>query len=251
VVEVVILLDERGRKHSVILESGMLRVNGLGTFDSAKLRKSVGQRIEIAGKRFLVLPASPRDLAETMQRGPQTIAPKDIASILYGADIQPGTHVVEAGSGSGALTVALARSVGPDGRVTSYDTRPQLQDVARANVAAAGLQARVDFREGDIREEIPVPEIDSIVLDIPDPWAAVPACWIALKAGGHLASFSPNMEQVKQTVLALRDRPFVDIRTTELIERAIEVRDIGVRPSFAPLGHTGYLTFARKVLDTF
>src|ERR1700704_5072446 len=131
VVEVVIPLDDRGRKHSVILESGMLRVKGLGTFDSAKLRKSVGQRIEIAGKRFLVLPASRRDLTETMQRGPQTIAPKDIASILYGADIQPGTHVVEAGSGSGALTVALARSVGPDGRVVSYDTRSQLQDVAR------------------------------------------------------------------------------------------------------------------------
>lgn len=251
VTEVFILLDDRGKKHSVVLGTGMSKVPGLGTFDSARLRKSVGQRIEIAGKRFLVLHASLRDLLETMRRGPQTISSKDIASILNGADIQPGTQVVEAGSGSGALTVALARSVGPGGRVVSYDTRSQLQDVARANVAAAGLQASVDFREGDIREEIELREIDSTVLDIPDPWAAVATCWTTLKAGGHLASFSPNMEQVKQTVVALRQRPFVDIRTTELIERAMEVRDNGVRPSFAPLGHTGYLTFARKVLDTF
>jgi tRNA (adenine57-N1/adenine58-N1)-methyltransferase len=93
--------------------------------------------------------------------------------------------------------------------------------------------------------------VDAVFLDIPDPWAAVPSAWEALRPGGHLASFSPNMEQVKETAAAIRKKPFVDQRTIELIEREMEVRDVGVRPSFAALGHTGYLTFARKVLDTF
>ena len=84
-----------------------------------------------------------------------------------------------------------------------------------------------------------------------DPWAAVPAAWDALRPCGHLATFSPNMEQVKETAKALRAKPFVGVRTIEVIEREMEVRDVGVRPSHAALGHTGYLTFARKVLDTF
>jgi tRNA (adenine57-N1/adenine58-N1)-methyltransferase len=251
VTEVLVLLDGKGKKHLVSLGVGMSQVPGLGTFDSGKLRASVGRRIDIAGKRFLVLGASRRDLSETMQRGPQTLGSKDIAAILYETDIEPGARVIEAGSGSGALTVALCRAIGATGRVVSYDVKIDLQTVARANVTAAGLQGRVDFREGDIRKEIPDREIDSFLLDIPDPWAAVPTCWTALKAGGHFASFSPNMEQVKQTVAALKQHPFVDVRTIELIEREMEVREAGVRPSFAPLGHTGYLTFARKVLDTF
>ena len=248
--ELLILLDAQGRKHAVSIGEGMVQVPNLGTFDSGKLRTSIGRRITVGGKTFLVLRASRRDFSETMQRGPQVLASKDIASILYNAEIEPGARVVEAGSGSGALTVALARAVGPTGVVVSYDLRADLQTVARANVIATGLEAIVVFRVGDIRKEIPERDIDSILMDIPDPWSAVPACWASLKPGGSLASFSPNMEQVKEMVVAMKQRPFVEVRTIELIEREMEVREVGVRPSFAPLGHTGYLTFARKALET-
>jgi tRNA (adenine57-N1/adenine58-N1)-methyltransferase catalytic subunit len=251
VVEPLILLDANGRKHVVSCDGGMVQIPNLGTFDSRKLQANIGGRIEIAARRFVVLRASRQDLSDTMPRGPQTIAAKDIAAILYGADLEPGARAIEAGSGSGALTMALARAVGPSGRVVSYDFKAASQSVARTNVAAAGLNGVVEFREGDIRHPIPETEMDAMVLDIPDPWSAVSTAWSALKAGGHLVGFSPNTEQVKQTVDEIRRKPFVDIRTIELIEREIEVREGGVRPSFAPLGHTGYLTFARKVRDTF
>ena len=109
----------------------------------------------------------------------------------------------------------------------------------------------MELLRGDVRSGITQRDVDAVLIDIPDPWAAVPAAWDALRPCGHLATFSPNMEQVKETVTAIRKNPFIDVRTVELIEREIEVREVGVRPSFAALGHTGYLTFARKVLDTF
>jgi len=86
---------------------------------------------------------------------------------------------------------------------------------------------------------------------VPDPWAAAAPAREALRVGGSLATFLPNVEQVRQTVEALRALAFVDLRTVEIIERELEVRDTGTKPSFAPLGHTGYITTARKALDKF
>ncbi len=247
----VILVDSRGHRHLVPLEEGVVRVPGLGAVDAARLRNLVGRRATVGSRSFLVLDPSPRDLRETMVRGPQVLDSKDIAAILYEADIGPGARVVEGGAGSGALTCALARLVGPDGHVYSYELRDGALAVARANLAAAGLASRVDFRTADLRTALRDTNVDAVILDIPDPWSAVPAAWEALRPGGHFAAFSPNMEQIKETAAALRAKPFVDLRTVELIEREMEVREVGVRPSFAALGHTGYLTFARKVLDTF
>ena len=246
-----VLLDGRGNRHLVPTGGPVVKIPELGTFNVRTLDEHVGRRLEIGGRAFLVLLASGRDLRETMERGAQTFAPKDLGSLLYEADIVPGATVVEAGAGSGGLTVALARAVGPGGRIVSYDLRDGALDVARMNVDRAGLEAIVTFRKGDVRGGIEERDVAAVVLDIPDPWAAVPAAWDALYPCGHLATFSPNMEQVKETAAAIRKKPFVDLRTIELIERELEVREVGVRPSFAALGHTGYLTFARKVLDTF
>lgn len=245
------LLDTRGEKHLIPLDGKMIRVDGLGTFDASKLRDHLGRRITVGARAFVVLEPSYRDLHDTMERGPQVIAPKDLAAIVYGADIRPGFRVVEGGAGSGAMAVALARAVGPDGHVTSYDLREESLAVARANAARSGTASRVEFRLGDLREPLADRDVDAFLVDIPDPWRAVPSAWDSLRPCGHLATFSPNMEQVKETVAAIRKQPFVDVRTVELIEREMEVREVGVRPSFAALGHTGYLTFARKVLDTF
>jgi len=229
----------------------MVQVREVGTFEASKLEASVGRKIRIGSRSFIVLEPSTRDLHETLGRAAQSLTPKDIASVLYEADIRPAGRVIEAGTGSGAVTMAAARAVGPSGRVYAYDLREDFLAVARANVARAGLSERVEFRVGDVREPIGEKDVDAFLMDIPDPWAAVPGAWDALRPCGALASFSPNMEQVKETVAAIRKKPFVDVRTIEIIEREMEVREVGVRPSFAALGHTGYLTFARKVLDTF
>lgn len=229
----------------------MAQVRDLGTIRTEALETRLGRRIDVGGRTYLVLEPSGRDLRDTMARGAQTLAHKDLATLLFEADVRPGMRVVEAGTGSGGLTIALARAVGPMGRVFSYDTRDEAFLSARKNVAAAGVDSIVEFRKADIRKGIEERDLNAVVLDLVDPWAAVDAAWDALRPCGHFASFSPNMEQVKETFTALRARPFVDQRTVEVIEREMEVREVGVRPSFAPLGHTGYLTFARKVLDTF
>jgi len=246
----VLLLDSRGKKHLVALDGDMVRVVGVGTFRAEKIRGAVGHRLSVGARTFLILDPSPRDLRETMDRGPQVLAPKDLASVLFEADVHPGARVVEGGAGSGSLAVAVARAVGPTGRVYSYELREEALAIAQLNLERAGVASHVELRNADlcgIRER----DVDAVLIDIPNPWAAVPAAWEALRPGGHLATFSPNMEQVKETVAAIRRKLFIDVRTLELIEREMEVRDVGVRPSFAALGHTGYLTFARKVLDTF
>lgn len=249
--EGLILLDEKGRRYFVRLDAPIVQVGRSGVLSSDRLRSSVGRTVEIGSRRLLVLHPSARDLWETMERGAQALTPKDLGSILFESDVHAGGRVVESGSGSGALTIALARAVGPAGRVWSIDRRAEAIATARTNVERAGLQDTVEFQIGDVRRGIGVKDVDAVLLDLPDPWLAIPSAWDALRPTGHFVSFSPNMEQVKQTVLALRDGRFAVVRTLELIEREMEVRDIGVRPSFSALGHTGYLTFARKVLDTF
>lgn len=246
-----VLIDERGRRHVVSSAGTSVRVPGLGVVNPKRFEGQEGRRITIGDKSFLLLRASLLDLLSHLEREAQTIGPKDIASLLLGADVRPGCHVVEGGTGTGSLTVALAAAVGPSGSVATYDLRPAATDVARENLRRSGCEGPVTLRNGDVRRGIAERDVDAVFLDIQDPWAAVETAWEALRPGGHLATFSPNMEQVKETVAAIRKKPFVDVRTIELIEREMEVRDVGVRPSFAALGHTGYLTFARKVLDTF
>jgi tRNA (adenine57-N1/adenine58-N1)-methyltransferase len=244
-------MDSRGRKFLVLADASVVRLPRLGAIRTDRLPRSLGHRIEIGEKPFLVLSPSARDLRETVERGPQTLASKDIAIFLYEMDIKSGSQVAEGGSGSGTMAVALARVVGETGMVYSYELRKESLILARKNTRRAGVESRVQFVEADIRAGISQRDLDAVFLDIPDPWAAVPAAWDALRPCGHLASFSPNMEQVKETAAAIRKKPFIGLRTIELIERELEVRDVGVRPSFAALGHTGYLTFSRKVLDTF
>jgi len=250
-VDRVVLLEPSGTKHLVNLDRETLNIPGVGVARSDTLRASIGRRWTVGGRAFLVLTASVRDKVGGVRRQAQIVGPKDLSSLVWNSDLKAGDFVVEAGAGSGALTLALGHAVGPGGRVVTYDLRPDFLDVARENVTVAGLEGRVEFKVGDVRAGIPEQDADAFVLDIPDPWAAVGTVAEALRPCGHLATFSPNMEQVKETVLAIRARPFVDVRTIEIIEREMEVRDVGVRPSFAALGHTGYLTFARKVLETF
>lgn len=248
-VDRIVLLDREGRRHLVGLDKDVVTVPGLGVVRADVLRSMIGRRWTIGNRAFLVLTPSIRDLVGSIKRKAQIVTPKDAACIVWNSDLKAGDVVIEAGAGSGALTLAIAHAVGPTGHVVSYDARPDFLDVARENVAAAGLSAIVDFKVGDIRQGVPERGVDAVILDIPDPWAALAAASEALRPSGHLASYSPNVEQTSRLVRELRARTFADIRTVEIIEREIEVGEAGTHPSFAPLGHTGYLTFARKVLE--
>ncbi len=249
--QALVLFDEKGLRYLVPVGESMARVPSLGVLEVDRLRANLGRKVRVGDRVILVLPASRRDRMEGLERRAQTVGPKDAASILFNTDVGPGDTVVEGGSGSGWLTVAIASTVGPGGRVITYEKRHDFSAFARDNLRRAGHLEQVEVRIGDIGQGIPEREIDAVVLDIPDPWRAVRPAWDALRIGGAWASFSPNVEQVRQTVESLLSKPFVDVRTLELIEREIEVRETGTKPSFSPLGHTGYLTFARKALESF
>lgn len=246
----VILLEASGAKHLVVLDREVANVPGVGVVRADSVRAALGRLWSVGGRSFLVLRPSMRDTIGALRRQAQIIGPKDAASLVWNCDLKAGDFVVEVGAGSGALTLVLAQAVGPDGHVVTYDLRPDFLDVARANVSDAGLGRRVEFKLGDVRSGILETGADAVVVDIPDPWEAVGTAVKALRPCGHFASFSPNVEQVNRTVAALRAGTFVELRTVEIIEREIEAHESGTHPSFAPLGHTGYLTFARSVLET-
>jgi tRNA (adenine57-N1/adenine58-N1)-methyltransferase len=235
----------------VVLDQETVTVPQVGVVRAESLLASIGKRWRVGGRSFLVLLPSIRDTVGAIRREAQIVGPKDAATLVWNCDLKPGDFVVEVGAGSGALTLTLAHAVGPTGRVVTYDLRPDFLTVARENVEASGFAGQVEFKVGDARSGIVEREADAFILDIPDPWLAIGTAAQALRPCGHFASFSPNMEQVSQTVSALREQTFVEIRSLEIIEREIVARETGTHPSFAPLGHTGYLTFARKVLDTF
>ena len=245
----VVLLEPSGAKHLVSLDRDAVSVPSVGVVRADVLRASVGRRWTVGSRTFLVLTPSIRDEIGSVRRQAQIVGPKDAPALVWNCDLKAGDFVVEAGAGSGALTMALAHAVGPNGHVVTYDARRDFMEFARENVAAAGLGGRVEFKIGDVRAGIAERDADAFVLDIPDPWAAVDVAAEALGPCGHFASYSPNTEQVSRTVAALRAGTFVELRTVEIIEREIEAHDAGTHPSFAPLGHTGYLTFARKVLE--
>ena len=247
----VVLLEPSGAKHLVVLDQEIVSVPAVGVVRADTLRELVGRRWTVGGRTFLVLTPSIRDHVELLRRQAQIIGPKDAPVLVWNCDLKPGDFVVEVGAGSGAMTLALAHAVGSKGRVVTYDVRADFLEQARRNVAAANLDGPVEFKVGDARAGIVERDVDAIILDIPDPWEAVGSASDALRPCGHFGSYSPNGEQVNRTVKALRAGTFVEIRSVEIIEREIVAHEAGTHPSFAPLGHTGYLTFARKVLDTF
>jgi tRNA (adenine57-N1/adenine58-N1)-methyltransferase catalytic subunit len=249
--EVLSVMDDRGRQYLLSTRGNVAQIPELGVISTAKLRANLGRKLSIGSRSVIAIPASPRDRMEGLGRKAQTVGPKDAASLLFNAGIAPDAFVVEAGTGSGWLTVALAIAVGPRGRVVTYEEREDFATFARGNLSLADVEKRVEIRGGDIAHGIIEVDVDAVVLDIPEPWTALQVAWEALRIGGTLCAFSPTTEQVRRTVESIRGLPFLGIRTIEIIEREIVIHEGGTRPSFAPLGHTGYLTFARKVLDTF
>jgi len=199
------------------------------------------------GADFVALQPTPWDFVLKIARRTQVIYPKDMALMIFKLGLRPGMRVVEAGTGSGALTCALAFFVRP-GVVYSYDVNPSFQEVARKNLERAGLLDYVVLKVKDVTQGIDEYDVDAVVLDMATPWLVVPHAWRALKGGGHFASFSPTINQVEKTVVELRKQGFVDIKVYELLLREIKVEEGAVRPETLMIGHTGYMAFARKAL---
>jgi tRNA (adenine57-N1/adenine58-N1)-methyltransferase len=186
-----------------------------------------------------------------MPRGAQVIYPKDLAVILFWADIYPGGRVLEAGMGSGALTLALLRAVGPEGRVITYEQREEFARRALANIhmrlgEVSNLTVRLRAVEDGLPDEEPV---DRVVLDLPEPWKLTEAVARVLRPGGIFLSYVPTIIQSQQVSEALRrDRAFALVETFETLMRPWNIEGLSVRPFHRMVAHTGFITVARRVV---
>jgi len=199
------------------------------------------------GSPFFLLQPSVGDLLINLPRSTQILYPKDIGFILITMGIAPGQHVMEAGTGSGAMTIALATTVGPEGRVTSYEQRQDMQNLARKNVERVGLAARVDFKLRDIRDGFDETEADAFFLDVPNPYDYIPQVRTALKPGGFFCTLIPTFNQVEKTLYALRKEKFAFVEVCEILLRYFKPEPSRIRPTDRMVAHTGFLIFARRI----
>jgi len=198
------------------------------------------------GIEFIALKPLLRDLVMKSVRKTQITYPKDIALIVMFSGIGPGSRVVEAGTGTGALTTALAYYVKPDGRIYSYEIREEFLKTAEKNLKRAGLIDFVELKNKDVTAGIDESDIDSVILDLATPWLVILHAYTALKPCGTLVSFSPTIDQVVKTVEALQENGFVDMETVECLMRGMQTERGKTRPQTLMTAHTGYITFARK-----
>jgi len=196
------------------------------------------------GKEFFIYTPSFIDLYRKLKRDAQIIPLKDIGFIIAETGINKETKILDAGSGSGALACFLA-SIAKE--VITYEIRDDFIEIVRSNIEFLNLK-NIKIKKKNIYEEIDDKNIDVMILDLPEPWKAIDNCSKAIKPGGFLVSYSPSVPQVADFVNAIRkNESFVYLKTAEITEREWEVEERKVRPKSTSIGHSGFLSFARKV----
>ncbi|MDD5369355.1 MAG: tRNA (adenine-N1)-methyltransferase [Anaerolineaceae bacterium] len=200
------------------------------------------------GSPFFLLQPPLADLLRGIPRNTQIIYPKEIGFILVTMGIGPGQEVVEAGSGSGALTTALAYAVGSQGHVTSYEVHPERVRMVNANLERVGLSDRVTIKARNIADGFDERDVDALFLDLPNPFDYINQSREALKPGGFFGSILPTTNQVVRLLTALRINRFAFIDVCEILLRYYKAESDHFRPTDRMVAHTGFLIFARPII---
>jgi tRNA (adenine57-N1/adenine58-N1)-methyltransferase len=249
--ELVHLISDKERHYAVTLKAGdRFQYSGEWLAHDELIGQPEGRWVRASGgSRFLLVRPTLAEYLLRMPRGAQILYPKDIAAILMKADIFPGARVLEAGTGSGALTVALLRAIGDKGQLFSYELRDDFAACAAKNIARyLGETPNLTLRRGNLAAGIEEREIDRVVLDLPEPWCVVDGVAEVLRPGGILLTFLPTVPQVERLVAALQvSGNFALIETTEGLERPWQIEGRSVRPHLRMIAHSGFLTVARRV----
>jgi tRNA (adenine57-N1/adenine58-N1)-methyltransferase len=252
--EVCLLVDARGRRYLVDLQvnqtfeyhAGTVGHNELiGSANGCSVRTNTGARLVALRPRLA-------DYILRMKRGPQVVYPKDIGPILMWGDIAAGMTVLEAGTGSGALTLALARAVGPQGRVVSVERRDDHARHADKVIRRllGDVPEWVELRVGDVEEAVAEVMPERLVLDLPEPWSVIEAAAGHMAEGGVVSVYVPTVPQIARTRDAFRRTGrFADLMTFEVLHREWAADGRSVRPEHQMVGHTGFITVARHVED--
>lgn len=250
--ERILLIDQRGRTYLFTAHAGGTYHTHSGTVShDGLLGQPEGTRLETSGGMVLIA-FRPRfaDQVLKMPRTAQVVYPKDLGQIVTYADVHPGARVIEAGTGSGALTIALCRAVGPLGRVVSYELREEHRARAIQNIEDffGKIPDQLELRAGDVSEIVATEDgYDRCVLDVPDPWRPLPALRSALNPGAVVCSYLPTTGQLQQFVLSMPDQGFLHIESFETLRRTWHVGERSVRPDHRMVGHTGFLSIARRL----
>jgi tRNA (adenine57-N1/adenine58-N1)-methyltransferase catalytic subunit len=240
-----ILVNERGKKfltgsEDLHTDHGYIKKEEIESSSPGDVLKTH------LGREFRVLEANVNDYIEMMERRCSIILPKDLGVMVAYAGLGSGQRVVEAGTGAAAATVFMANIVGEKGHVYTYELREDFSKIAERNVKGFGLQ-NVTLKCQDVVEGIDEKDVDLVFLDLPKPWDVVEHARDSLKSGGYIVAYTPYIDQVKLFTRIIKKREFSNIKSLECLVREIEVKDKGVRPSTRMTGHTGYLTFGRKI----
>lgn len=250
--ERITLTDNKGRRHSVVLRDGAqfhTTKGGVSHDDLIGGPEGVVVR-SIGGLEFLALRPLLAEFTVTMPRGAAVVYPKDAAQIVMGADIFPGARVLEAGVGSGALTMSLLRAIGPDGVLHSYERRPEFAEIAHRNVVnfLGAEHPGWTIHLGDLAEVITPDAIDRVLLDMLAPWECVDAVAEVLVPGGVICAYVATTTQLGRMVETLRAHTgFTEPEATEHIVRGWHAEGLAIRPNHAGIGHTGFLVTARRL----
>jgi tRNA (adenine57-N1/adenine58-N1)-methyltransferase len=249
----VLLIDNKRRRHLITLADGGEFHSHTGVLPHSELvGRPEGSTVRTSmGARLVALRPTLSEYVLEMPRGAQVIYPKDLGPILMLADIFPGARVLESGVGSGALSLALLRAVGPDGSVVGYELREDFAKRARSNVEGMlGPDVHFDIEVRDTYEGIDADDVDRVLLDLPEPWRVVKHAEQALVPGGILLAYLPTIGQVARLREELDASSFGMAQTLEVLHRTWHVDGQSVRPDHRMVAHTGFLTSARLLVPT-
>jgi tRNA (adenine57-N1/adenine58-N1)-methyltransferase len=247
------LTDAKGKLHSITLkEGGEWHTHRGWLIHDEMIGLPEGSVVETtAGLKFLAFRPLLSDFVLSMPRGATIVYPKDAAMIVAVADIAPGSRVLEAGVGSGALTISLIRAVGPNGTVDSFERRSEFADIARKNVSDyfKGTPSNWSLTLGSLQDEVDrTKKFDRIVLDMLAPWECVDLAQEVLEPGGVLLAYVATTTQLSETAERIKNSGcFTEPESTETIIRGWHHEGLAVRPQHRMIGHTGFLIMARRL----
>ena len=199
------------------------------------------------GNPFYLFQPGLADLIREIKRTTQIMYPKEISYVMMILGVGPGKRVLECGGGSGALTTAFATMVGEEGKVYSYERKPEIQALARSNLARVNLDGRVVFKLGDAADGFEERDVDALFLDLPNPYDYLVQAKASLKGGGYLGMLVPTVNQVERCLQALQHHQFAFVEVCEILLRYYKTDWDRLRPVDRMIAHTGYLLFGRSV----
>jgi tRNA (adenine57-N1/adenine58-N1)-methyltransferase len=248
--EIVLLISPDEKRYAVRLTPGQR----LDTHDGYILHDAIigqpfGVRVKTQlGHAYVLLQPSTYDLVMRVKRISQIVYPKEIGYIVLRMNIVPGARVVECGTGSGALTLALARLVRPNGRVYTYEERDDMLALARKNLERAGALDVVELKQRDIRAGFDERDADALFLDVREPWLFLAQAHAALKGGGFFGALVPTTNQVSDILQEMeRIGGWAELEVIEIFTRHYKPNAERLRPEDRMVAHTGYLIFARAL----